>query len=266
MTYHLLVCSHTHNFLLWHTDERLSGHYRYEQSHQSHTSFNYFDLDIWPRNRSLDDSEISWCITVAVQWLHSDFERTTPVPAQVIIIDRMTELAAAARSLGRRRAPHGGMDSCDEEWIYLLSYHHKELPYHCGPSFRRLLHVLEESYIRHLLVGDQEKIKDYLHRALYISHATCEDPGCPWTGHEQCTFGTCSKWSHRDCVHGPCPLLDPETNGRFGLAVVITDEKENIISSVPVLGDNHHRSLPPTSFLPSDPIPRPVHSIPTTKA
>ena len=50
-------------------------------------------------------------------------------------------------------------------------------------SVSALLHVIEESYCRNILVGEQDWIFKFLHDCLDAAHNTlytCEIPGCQW--------------------------------------------------------------------------------------
>lgn len=82
-------------------------------------------------------------------------------------------------------------ETSGDQWIFQLWQHRDEFIRADGPLFLQLLHVLEKGYLRHLLAGDQVRIRRHLHSSLKKAHNEldgCSDLAdgggqCPWISH-----------------------------------------------------------------------------------
>ena len=86
----------------------------------------------------------------------------------------------------RTRQP--GLD--DDAWINSLWAEDRTLTREHGPTFRQLLHVFEHHYSQGNLIGNQSRIRRYLHDSLQTAHngvKACEEINCQWLpGHHAC--------------------------------------------------------------------------------
>ena len=147
-------------------------------------------------------------------WLSSGSFRDAKITAKAL--DKM---AAVEESILRRGGSRTSYIQIANDvvltWEMVVLAMDDRLTEHCGSSSRRLLQILEQSYNRGCLVGDQAYIQLYLHDA-FSSHRRlhkCEFDECPWIGHD--TTGGCTSYisTMRPCTLfpdnlPPCPHLE----------------------------------------------------------
>ena len=138
-------------------------------------------------------------ILTSVRWLRNTRIHSAPPATVSSILEKMIT-AADAISCRSCRDTHGCKDAEDDAWISRLWAERESLSAHYGQLFRRLVHIFETSYRRDVLVGDQDRIRYWLHWCLETAHweGTCEVEGCPWLAH------SCRTW---DSDYRECPLF-----------------------------------------------------------
>ena len=132
-------------------------------------SVNYFDLELYSSDpeRTGSESETYHSMATVTEWLDSDFRKSTPIPEQIKIFNRMTEIAETARALGCHRTYHTDVTYQTGRWISLLYIHFEHFWKHCEPSCRRLLNAVQDSYVPEFLVGYQGLLRDYDHPSIW---------------------------------------------------------------------------------------------------
>ena len=151
---------------------------------QSSDSHGFLLLHCFDDLRNFNEDCINMFVITSVRWLCST-RIPSAAPATISSILRKMIGAAEAISCQSRRDIHGCRDAKDSAWVQQLWSWDEWLSENYGQLFRRLLHVLETSFCRDVLVGDQDRIRQLLHRCLKTAHSKrmCEAHDCPWIFH-----------------------------------------------------------------------------------
>lgn len=102
------------------------------------------------------------------------------------ISELLTNMVAAVEASTETypdRLRHPDIDIDDCAWIYALCAEEDFLTRMHGSTFRRILHLFEHHYRERNLIGDLQKIREYLHSSLQTAHEAleiCEDESCRW--------------------------------------------------------------------------------------
>ena len=140
-------------------------------------------------------------VLASIGYLARTVISSAPSTTTTAVLEKMISAAELMSHRQKCRDIHGPNNAGDREWIRQLYRERRALSESYCQLFRRLLHAFVTSYLRGVLTGDQDEIRNYLHTSLEAAHAerTCEVPECPWVSHQ------CPRTWNSDYIE--CPLL-----------------------------------------------------------